>query len=360
MTMTWKRFLSLLLALTMILSLGVTGFADDGETEEEETAAEIEESDEELPEETILETEPISPDKLNIRKVGVEELTEDEELALQEEEDLNEVVRVSIFLDKPSTLAAGFAADGVGTNSAAIAYRDGLKSDQQQITAEIERVIGHPLDVKWNITLGANAISAYVTKGEMLEIAKIPGVKSVERENQYLPMEDVDTANTSENMVGAWEAWSNGYTGAGSRIAIIDTGIDTTHQSFAEEPFTYSVGLAGATSELMTKNEVQGLAGQLNSRSGNYVSAKIPYGYNYVDGNTTIDHTHDTEGNHGSHVAGIAAANRYVTSSHSDAIEAVGAVGMAPDAQLLIMKVFGSGGGASDAVSMDAGYIPKV
>ncbi len=363
MSKTWKRLLSLLLAVVMMLSLGVTGFADDGE---EETPAETPEENEVLePEEEAvedngeLEMTEISPDKLNVPKLGLEEGEEDsEELTPMDEEDLNQVVRVSIFLEAPSTIGAGFSTEGIGTNSAAIAYREGLKTQQAEMTAQIESVIGHSLDVQWNMTLAVNAISAYVTLGDIVKIESIPGVKSVQRENLYLPMEgetaDPNTANTSENMVGATAAWAAGYTGAGSRIAIIDTGIDTTHQSFAEEPFLYSVGLADATDELMTEEEVQGLASQLNSKSGNYVSAKIPYGYNYVDKSTTIDHVHDTEGDHGSHVAGIAAANRYIGTAHNDAASTVGAVGMAPDAQLLIMKVFGSNGGAYDSDYMVA------
>ena len=35
--------------------------------------------------------------------------------------------------------------------------------------------------------------------------------------------------------VGAPAAWSRGYTGAGSKIAIFDTGIDLDHPEFEEE-----------------------------------------------------------------------------------------------------------------------------
>ncbi|MBR5093455.1 MAG: S8 family serine peptidase, partial [Oscillospiraceae bacterium] len=373
MSKAWKRFLSLILVATMVLSLGVTGFAQDGE--DEDTADEGENgsivlapetpAEETEGEGTALETEPISPDKLNIRKLGVVE-AEDEELSgsitAADEEDLNEIVRVSIFLDEPSTIDAGFSGETAGYDAAAIAYRDGLRARHEAVKAQIAAAIGHELDVKWDLTLAVNAISANVSLGEIVVIENIPGVHCVQRENRYMPADDgsisgaddPDTANTSENMVGATTAWTAGYTGAGSRIAIIDTGIDTTHQSFAEEPFTWSVAQAGASGELMTRNEVQSLASQLNSGSGNYVSAKIPYGYNYVDGNTTIDHVHDDEGEHGSHVAGIAAANRYIGSAHNDAASTVGAVGMAPDAQLLIMKVFGEGGGAFDSDYMVA------
>lgn len=375
MNNSWKRFLSLLLAMVMVLSLGVTGFADEGEAEE--TPAEIAEgsiasaeeevgedpaedpAEDALPGDGELEMEEISPDKVHVRKLGLEEEEDLGEIVPMDGENLDTVVRASIFLDEPATLSAGYSAKGVGTNSAAIGYRDALKARQAEMTAQIESVIGHELNVHWNLTLAVNAISADLSLGEMVKVREIPGVRCVERENLYLPMDegsisDPETANTSENMTGATAAWAAGYTGAGSKIAIIDTGIDTSHQSFAEEPFTWSVGQAGASGELMTRAQVQALAGQLNSGTANYVSAKIPYGYNYVDGNTTIDHLSDSQGNHGSHVAGIAAANRYIGSAHQDAASTVGAVGMAPDAQLFVMKVFGAGGGAYDSDYMVA------
>ncbi len=47
--------------------------------------------------------------------------------------------------------------------------------------------------------------------------------------------------STSCDMIGSAAAWACGYTGAGSRIAVIDTGIDTNHQSFSDEAFAYSL-----------------------------------------------------------------------------------------------------------------------
>ena len=43
-----------------------------------------------------------------------------------------------------------------------------------------------------------------------------------------------------------------------------------------------------------------------------YVNAKIPYGFNYVDDDLDITHANDKQGDHGSHVTGIAAGNRYI------------------------------------------------
>ena len=305
-----------------------------------------------------LEMTALDPASLHVKKLGE---TGGEALTPASEVDLNALVRVSIFLNESGAADAGYSLESIGTNSGARSYRSRIESQQKAMTSRIESALGYSLNVKWNLTLLTNAISCYVKVKDIPAVKAMDGVRSVERERQYEAMsgENADspnTANTSSGMVGATDAWNDGYSGAGSRIAIIDTGIDTTHQSFAEDPFNKRIEELGKTSELMTQNEVSGLASQLNSKRGNYVSAKIPYGYNYVDENTTINHMSDKEGNHGSHVAGIAAANYYIKSgnNYQIAAETVHAVGMAPDAQLLIMKVFGSGGGAYDSDYMSA------
>ncbi len=98
---------------------------------------------------------------------------------------------------------------------------------------------------------------------------------------------------------------------------------------------------------------------------GIYLNTKMPYIYNYVDEDTDVTHVNDKEGEHGSHVAGIAAANRYIPdpadwgtddygTSFVDTLDGPYAIGMAPDAQLLVMKVFGKAGGAYDSDYMAA------
>ena len=271
----------------------------------------------------------------------------------------NDTVRVSIFLEDESTVSAGYSLQSVAKNKNAIAYRNALKAKQKDFVKTVEKKLGHSLNVKWNLTLLANAISVEVKYFELIKISTTTGVKTVEFENRYDPQTDsVNTAGSSGQMVFAQSAWDIGYTGAGTRIAIIDTGIDTAHQSFSEDAFLNSIGELGKNSELMTAAEINALAAQLNTNSGNYVSAKIPYAYNYIDKNTTVNHMSDTQGEHGSHVAGIAAANKYIRQGNDYVLAATAdtahAVGMAPDAQLFVMKVFGSGGGAYDSDYMAA------
>ncbi len=60
---------------------------------------------------------------------------------------------------------------------------------------------------------------------------KPPGLKDVAQPQMY----------TSAGMIGSDTAWLEGYTGAGSRIAVIDTGTDTDHQSFQAEAFVHAL-----------------------------------------------------------------------------------------------------------------------
>ncbi|MBQ1756030.1 MAG: S8 family serine peptidase, partial [Oscillospiraceae bacterium] len=323
-----RRLLCLLLTLTMVLSVTVPAFANPLTDKTAET--------------------PLA----------------DGRLIEQEEHALSDIVRVTIELDQPSTFDAGYSMNNVAENAAAVSYRQSLRSSQAALTNQIEAAVGSKLDVKWNITLTMNAISANVRYGDIAKIKSIPGVKDVFLENRYDPPTTVEgeegdrpnTANTSTYMVGAADTWAEGYTGAGSRIAIIDTGLDTTHQSMNADAFNYAIQQTGKNVSLFTSANLSSIKSQLNGSGATYVSAKIPFGYNYVDENTTINHLSDTQGEHGSHVAGIAAANRYIKSgsSYVEAADSVHVVGMAPDAQLFIMKVFGSGGGAYDSDYMVA------
>ncbi len=342
-----SRFLAVLLTVAMLVTLLVPAISAEEPAKASDGAQE-------------LELTAIDPATLHVSKLG--EL--DEEPAKPVEQSpyaMTDLVRVSIVLDGEATLDR-FPADGVGTNAAANAYRSELRAQQDAVQARIEAALGKSIDVKWNLTLAMNLISANVRYGDLDAIRAVSGVREAFLEGLYeAPVlgddaAEPNTANTSEAMVGAVQAWAEGYTGAGHTVAIIDTGVDYEHQSFNADAFNYAIQQTGKPVTLMTAASYSGLT--LNG-SGRYVSAKIPFGYNYVDRTNTLanlGHLQDTAGDHGSHVAGIAAANRFIKSgsSYNSAADTVHAVGMAPDAQILIMKVFGAGGGAADSDYMAA------
>ena len=287
--------------------------------------------------------------------------------------DPSELVRVSIVLEKPSAVEAGFATMGIASNAKAVNYRAQLQAAQETMAKTISRkaLNGRPLDVVWNMTLVSNLISAWVPYGAMEKIAEIDGVKSVTMEAQYQPAvversEGVTpTAYPSGQMIGSGVLWNDGYTGAGTRIAIVDTGTDTDHQSFDNGAYLYALqqnaaregmSLADykASLNLMTEDTIAKVLPQLHASerlpgitaAQLYGNEKLPFGFNYVDSTLNIVHDNDEQGEHGSHVAGISTANRFIpngSGGYSDARDSVMMLGVAPDAQLITMKVFGDG-----------------
>ena len=291
-----------------------------------------------------------------------------------------DVVRVSIFLERAGVLDAGYAVEGLAANQAATAYREKLQDQQQSLVAQIENVIQGKLDVVWNLTLATNLISANVQYGQIEAIEQIEGVRTVVVETAYEP-DVVSSAPADPNMAtsgvqtGAPISHAAGYTGAGSRVAIIDTGLDTEHLSFDAAAYEYSLSLlaekAGKTVEeytaglnLLNAEEIAAVLSQLNvvgkmagvSAENLYLNSKIPFTFNYIDKNLNVGHLQDAQGEHGSHVAGIATANAYVPTENgfANALEEVFVQGVAPDAQVIVMKVFGAAGGAYPADYMAA------
>lgn len=306
-----------------------------------------------------------------------EELKETEEKSLYADTD---TVRVSIVLEDASTIAAGYATAGIADNKAAMAYRADLQANQKSVEKAIAKATGEELDVVWNMTLAANMISANVKFGKIAEIEKVPGVAEVIVETRYEPAVysvggDKPNMTVSSQMTGANTAWQSGYTGAGTRIAIIDTGLDTDHQSFNNDAFKYALAedakAAGMTydeyvakKDLLDAAEIASVLEKLNAYSMNntitaedlYRNEKVAYGFSYIDRDLDVTHLNDTQGEHGSHVAGISTANRFLKKGEEfvSAASEVGVVGNAPDAQILVMKVFGNRGGAYDSDYMVA------
>ena len=189
--------------------------------------------------------------------------------------DPSEMVRVSIVLEKPSTVGAGYATMGISTNRAAMSYRAELQAAQKRMERTISQkaLNGRPLDVVWNMTLVGNIISAWVPYGSLETIAAIYGIKTVAMEAQYEPcvverIEGVSpNAYPSSGMIGSGNLWNDGYTGAGSRIAIVDTGTDTDHQSFDNGAYLHALAENAeakgmsletymASLDLLTKEEI--------------------------------------------------------------------------------------------------------
>ncbi len=150
---------------------------------------------------------------------------------------------------------------------------------------------------------------------------------------------------TSTSMTGATIAWDLGYTGEGMVVGVIDTGIKQTHEAFSVAPKNPKIDEAYLDEVFEKYGDVM----HGKNPDGAYYSAKMPYGWDYFDGDHIPNHPAATQ-NHGSHVAGIVAGNNGKDFK-----------GIAPDAQIIPLQVFNKTGGAavSDMLSAmeDAVYL---
>jgi subtilisin family serine protease len=181
--------------------------------------------------------------------------------------------------------------------------------------------------------VGANGFRVIVQAGQLASLRGMPGVRSVGR------VETHELANaTSVPWIGGAAVNATGYTGAGIKVGIIDTGIDYTHANFG------GPGTVDAYNS-NNRNIVE---------PGTFPTAKVVGGFDFAGPTYSAtagaaDPTPDPDpdpldrNGHGSHVAGSAAGFGVGTTIGK---------GVAPDALLYALKVFSDGSGSTNLTSL--------
>ena len=318
--MKMKRVYAWLLALCMVFSMALTSVSA-----EEATEAPTEETGTQLVVEKLEGVES----GLSLR---LENGVSKEDFNISPEEE----VRVIVVLEGESVVSAD---SGAVYNAQTAAQLNAMESDQEEVIAQIEDTVldGETLEVTQQFGWLVNGFAANIPYGKMSEIAALDGVSKVVLQTRYEPCaveEGTLSPKTSSDgvMIGRENTWAQGYTGKGMTIAIIDSGLDTDHPNFAALP---QDALNGNS---MTESQLSGLVAGLNAAEmytgltaeNLYRSTKVPFAFNYGDKGLDVDHTGPYANEHGTHVAGIAAANQ---------VEGSDVVGVAPDAQIAVMKV---------------------
>ncbi|HFU3800702.1 TPA: S8 family serine peptidase [Streptococcus suis] len=131
-----------------------------------------------------------------------------------------------------------------------------------------------------------------------------------------------EESNALINVPTVWEA---GNKGEGMVIAIVDSGIDVEHDAYRLTDVTKA--------KYQSEEEFTAVKEQAGINYGQWYSEKIVFAYNYLDTNNEVKES--KEATHGGHVAGIAAGNPSQEDSIGQKI-----VGVAPEAQLMFMRVF--------------------
>lgn len=201
------------------------------------------------------------------------------------------------------------------------------KAVKSQLATKMDDV-----EVRYEYTTVFNGLSVEADYADLETIQDLPGVKDAYVSQVYQLIEPVNETKLADSVpaIGGDIVKNTGYTGKGMVVAILDTGLDTSHEAFrnkVNEPKFTNQDIA----DKLASDSLR--VGNVNVNSI-YQSDKIPFAYDYYDNDTNV-----SGGNsHGTHVAGIVGANSGQVT------------GVAPDAQLMIMKIFGDdGSGAYDS-----------
>ena len=226
---------------------------------------------------------------------------------------------------------------------------------QKSIQNEISKNVldGEKLEVLHSYTTVENGFAAVVPYGKLEEIRQLPGVAAAYAAPVFKVAPDMPTTMTE---LGGLENTS-GYQGEGMVIAIVDSGLEISHPLFTQAPTTPALAENDLENVLASKNLKAEEKKPGITASQVYKRAKVPFAFDYADND--LDVAPNGAGDHGTHVAGIAAANADVVAD---------VVGVAPQAQILAMKVFSSSGSngatwadilaaADDAVALGADVI---
>lgn len=201
------------------------------------------------------------------------------------------------------------------------------KAVKSQLATKLDDV-----EVRYEYTTVFNGLSVEADYADLETIQDLPGVKDAYVSQVYQLIEPVNETKLADSVpaIGGDIVKNTGYTGKGMVVAILDTGLDTSHEAFRNV----------VNAPKFSKQDIADKLASDSLRVGNvnvnsiYQSDKIPFAYDYYDNDTNV-----SGGNsHGTHVAGIVGANSGQVT------------GVAPDAQLMIMKIFGDdGSGAYDS-----------
>ena len=182
------------------------------------------------------------------------------------------------------------------------------------------------------VKLDGNDVSKLNGFREVRQICSVRSYKPASEEDESDIRKEITEDVTAEKTV--WtvrDTIISEYKGEGMVAAVIDSSFDTGHYEFA---------LSDDETARLTLNDIGALFGELNasedadSADDTYVSAKIPFAFDYGEGDTDL--IAGGEG-HGTHVAGIIAGN------NPEGNES-GFRGIAPEAQIVMMKIMDSNG----------------
>lgn len=167
---------------------------------------------------------------------------------------LSGLVQVGIKMqDPPLVVAVGANAKKTGITMTADqqrAYLAQIKQKQDALMSQVKGLGGVELG---RVSKGHNALIVSIDASHLQDIHAMGGVVAVRTVSDYhtavAPVPDIPTTDA---YIGAAAVQGQGFTGAGVRVALLDTGIDYTHYNLGGSgivsDYTAAAAVAGGTS----------------------------------------------------------------------------------------------------------------
>ena len=198
-----------------------------------------------------------------------------------------------------------------------------MKKVQDQVINGIQKMRSKS-EVRHRFFEGVNGFSMETEYQNLKQIEAQPHVVGVHIAKTFKA-----ALNASKDLVQAKETWEKyGLRGEGLLVAVVDSGLDYTHQDM-------TLSDNGKEQAKWTVSSIQPILDETEVNDKWY-SDKVPSGYDWADMN---DDVIPKDNAHGMHVAGIVGANGDESNG--------GVIGVAPDVQLLAEKVFSDGSGSA-------------
>ena len=277
---------------------------------------------------------------------------------------LNPARVVNVMIELTDQPVAGLVGDAQDAGTAVTTanrntWRSQIQTGQKPVADAVRKAGGRIVSQMQD---AYNGIHVHVKAGDIATLAAMPGVSAIYPVPVYKP-----ALTHTVPYVGAAQAWTDtGQTGAGVKIAVIDTGIDFYHADFggSGNPADYAYGLSHDTTAPAYNADGTTVA---------FPSAKVPVGWDFVGdaydasapaGSAATIPQPDANpldcNSHGTHTASTAAgmgvlsdgstyAGPYNASIYGTTDFKIGP-GVAPQASLYIYRVFGCEG-STDVVT---------
>ena len=245
-------------------------------------------------------------------------------------------VKEKPLLEQYPGASSGMSFTEYALSEDAAAIRDRITAEKQTLLSDLDKAeLAYDLGEDYTNVL--SGFELVIKAGDFETIAKTVGDRGTAIIGEvYKPEETKSLGNTTqlvENTVNVYETGifnSSGfaYDGTGTVVAVLDTGLDYYHSAFSIANFTADRSKLGLTFEevaaLIGDTRASGMQSGLTA-SDVYINEKVPFSFDYADGDSDV---YPIASDHGTHVAGIIAGR-------DDTI-----TGVAPNAQLVIMKTF--------------------